>query len=362
MRIETIVSGIVFALIGAIAGWLLSNQYIGGLQMGVLTVLFCLMWIAFVARTDLVLFFSRHRFSFGDFMSIVTSFTDERNVSIFSLNTAEQHSLRNRLETLPRTRRPTVFYQIRFKRHVNWIDCIYWRLLGALSKAGYRVVILLHDYEYVNENNSVRCQCYARDYEADVRAMIAWMQRIAGDRIRILRASRFFQSRRVSGVFADLIYRAYIPFLANQRPAPKDSSINPLELAHDLRYVIGVLLVQMLRPKDVFIMLVWEGRRDFWTETTALLPSAHKYLFTLVGHTITTLKGERINNQDADGVLALNHPIEKQRALLDQMDDHTLTLLVKVVTNPEEWSSDWKDKGREFLKAKALEGLNRLRV
>lgn len=182
----------------------------------------------------------------------------------------------------------TVFMQIRLKSFINWVDVVYFLLIRDLSNCGIKTAILIHDYDYYEEDrHGTILPKRKADYARTLSTFIDAINSITQKKSKILVASKYFKKRTNASVFVDGFYMRFIPtFIEHNNNGSPNSRVLSIDF---LRFILGLFAIDILSLKGHVVSLIWEGRRDWvdsWGEINR--DAYHTYIY---GSTIKNESG-----------------------------------------------------------------------
>lgn len=175
-----------------------------------------------------------------------------------TLQDSEYISLRNDVNLFHKAR---CIYQIRFKRHINWIDTIYWGFMGELAELGVECIVLIHDTEFYKKNSAIHT-AEQRKQKYDLKLMKKWIKKISNNKVKIVLASKYYKCSRHNSNFINVIYNSFLPFLVNN--SQKLFEDREEKAIHNIRYILGLCMLCNMRYKGALLAVIWSGRQDFF--------------------------------------------------------------------------------------------------
>ena len=297
-----------------------------------------------------------------DIEATLEKFKDGNGRQLFQISPEELVRLKSHMAGLHTWQKPTVFYEIRLKAYVNWVDAIYWTLLRDLSSHGLRVIALVQDFEYFgSEDNKVRTHVSLKDYLSTVTEMKTSMRKLLGPSVKLTTAREFYPSRRGISNFVASLYADFIPAVASILYAAEPGGAEPVghPRAHDLRHSLGLVIARSIRPKDLLMVLVWEARLPLW-QSVLRTRNPDSSTFAIVGKTISSSPGNPVDTRHEGGSLNLDQVDEHGRHRLDELDTANIHTLARCVTNRDDWDDGWLQLSDDVLKDRVEVGLRRL--
>ena len=205
----------------------------------------------------------RRRAIFDHFMTLVDEDGDGTPRHMFYIDQTARPFLRNRLQDHG-SAAPAVFMQIRLKEFTSWVDASYLVLMRQLAGIGFRAHVLIHDYGYLraSDDESRMMPLDREEYAHDLRQFERHVCKIAGRKVRVVPASRFFAQDEHAATFVNSFYGGFLPVVA-ERASLTGSGAPTLEF---LRFLLGLFAVNILGQKSVCLSVVWEERKPWVSE------------------------------------------------------------------------------------------------
>lgn len=289
---------------------------------------------------------------------IISKFVTEDGTPFFKLY--EKNKVINFLNLSSRRNKPIVFFQLRLKHWLNWIDGVYLSLLRELAKNGFKVIILIHDFPYeLDHNGLVKVPKEDKAFNLDVHEMIQNIDSFTLGLCRVERASDFFSNEQNAKTFVHVIYKNFLPSIVNinlfnlKEPAMIESSI---ERTHNLRYLIGMLRLLFEKEKSLKFVLIWEGRGDWWSLKSNIIGDKSDKVFRIEGTTIKSGTGIQLSTREPNKSIDLNDKKFNLESVITHVDQYTLANICKLLLFSDE-KIKWSSKSKEYLEHRVVVGI-----
>ena len=317
--------------------------------MGVLPWLISLDYIPFKRRKfdDILVILNRFKYKNCDFL----------NIDEYSSN---ENKIRNRYNQSSFFRKPIVFYQQRFKPHINYVDMLYIHLLAELYEIGYKVVLLIHDFPYETSISEGKMSAHAIrvEYKHDLRRLERNIRNIIGSRCTILNASKFQASHGEASKFVELIHTRFIPFFANNHLLftvdPNGKQRNKYEITQWVRNFFGFSTLYLLPKEHLVFYLTCDNRKDIWQQKKEILGEKANEIFIISGRTISDRSGVRINMNDEHATVNFTDTNNDLKRKIEVADVETLRTICQSILYPKEDTEIWNEA---FLRKQVYEGI-----
>lgn len=258
-----------------------------------------------------------------------------------------KNNIRNRLNQIVFLKKPLVYYHVRYKSFLNWVDIMNILFMKELGKVGFKPIIFIHDFYYAqrdNDSNQLHVISDRRNYKFDLNRQISNLKKIVDKKCQIYSPYTALSSFKFSKrLLINSVYNEFIPIIANKLTSllKKESTPKTYDIAFDLRHQLSYSFLRAFRSSGPSLILAWEGRKTEWLNMRKFYPKFESDVYAILCSSLKNADGTNLKTrQESDGI-NLTDTEEDIVSKLPNMEIHSMKVLAKNVLFRDKDINSW---------------------